>query len=347
MSKKGIFLIIILFSLFITNIEALETKKICNNQLNYYYFLYPLANQPECHKIIRNMQDAVVCNDNDTTILKKTESDLWDEVKLESQLTVSASFDKSLLNDDYDIFSVQTIALTEFTKEQFYLFFDGFITNDINKDGNYVWTETLESGAKVYHHLYGNLNSEEKMDNIFEQIKIYYDSLNNEQKTAYREKIVTDMYNAQIPSVATLGTGNAETFEVLPKENLNLIYDSHANIAIQRELKPTVKVKPMYYFSNKEGTMRNLTFLLPARIEVVIATDCKIKTCEEIKKQYENCQNDVCPKELIKEYEACNPIQKVKNPETNDKNILLVCLVIISMIVLAISTYNQKNKTTN
>lgn len=336
MNKKlNLLFIIITFFLFI-NVNA--ERKVCDNEVHYYYFLSFPENSYECYKIENNLKVQVACTDG---VYKNSKVNLDDNLKNRDQITTDIVFDKFEIPDDYKIKSVQINPQTEFSKDTYYMIFDALINQNTLKevdnykevDTNYIYKQN-KGKTVVYHHFASNL------DNDFIKTKEYFNNLSKEEQINYREKIVTDMSLANISNSATIGIGDTENFTPLTDQNLNEIFNK---VTIQRILKSN-NSNPFYYYVDQGGTMMNLTYITLAQVEVVLETSCRNQTCEEISQEYLGCINSqTCSADLQDEYEICNPLEQVKNPRTTDLNVKLVIVIIISMICLIYVTYKKEN----
>ena len=342
--KKLLFGLLFVSLFYFSDVKAIDN--VCFTQTHYYYFYYTLANDYECYNVTNNQKIQAPCSDTTTKI---TTDNLWDNIKNGTNLAINTVFNTNQVPDDYNVKSVQTEAQTSLTKDDYYIIFDTLINQNsltVNDDetvkevsDNYIYQE--KSGNRVvYHHVNGN--TKEELSTFFTNVKKYYDTLTTEEKIQYRNQLVNDLYNNQLPSKATVGTVVEESFKVLTEEQLNDIFDSTKNPAIQINVKPTTRIDPVYYYN--QTNQRSLIYLIPSKIEVIIETDCRTRTCEDVNQEYLGCEaSKTCNDNLIQEYEQCNPLKKVANPKTTDLNTILVVLIIIMMIVLSILAYREKN----
>lgn len=336
------FLFIILFCF--SNVKAMEN--ICFIQTHYYYFYYIFSNEYECYNVTNNQKIQAPCSDTTT---KTTTDDLWNNIKDGTNLITNTIFIMDQVPDDYNVKSVQTEAQTNLTKDDYYIIFDALINQNsltITDDktvktvgDNYIYQEKV-GNRMVYHHVNGA--GEEELGSFFSAVKNYYDTLTTEEKIQYRNQIVDDLYNNQLPNKATIGTLVDGNFKTLTENNLNDIFDSSKGIAIQRNIKPLTKIDPVYYYNQVD--QRSLVYLIPSKIEVITETACHTRTCEDVNKEYLGCEaSKTCNENLVQEYEKCNPLKKVANPRTTDLNKPLVLLIIVMMVVLSFSAYQEKN----
>ncbi len=340
-----------------------ETQ-VCNREIHYYYFLLPVAGYPECY--LDDPYNQVTCSTGGAT--QVTADDRY-QALLDNDAGYNGSvydttFEAATLPEGYRLLSLETVANTQFTAQDYYLMFDFYVNKGTGKltsedtgntvysaesSGNVIVTEDSD-GNKVYNHIHGSWSGggEATNDNsIFDKISLYWSGLNTSQRVELREKTVNDFVASTLTTTATVGIQLENgSFQELSEDNMSRIFDAVNKVAIRRTIDTSNRPEEMMYYVDNGGTMRNyLAYAAPAKFRVEIGTDCHERTCEDVNAEYEACQADnSCSDELIKEYEACNPVEEVENPDTSEINIPLVCLVVTGMAVLAVSAYQQKKK---
>lgn len=341
--------------------EESETE-VCNRETHYYYFLYPSGQTPKCWETDSSGENFKAPCSGEDNISTVDPASVWQTVIDEKSSSFLTSFEKTTLPEGFKLLQLDTVADTNFTETDYYILFDGLAMKknrltskdtgntvySVDESGNVIIVED-ENGNKIYYHLHGNWSGGVTTDSegsIFDYIENTWNQLSSpSERVAYREKIVTDMMNATLTSEAKIGIKLEDgTIQDLTVDNMSRIFDNINKVSIEREIDIDIKPALMEYKDTSTG-IEYYTYLAPAKFRAEIGTDCHERTCEDVNAEYEACQADnSCSDELIKEYEACNPVEEVENPDTSEINIPLVCLVVTGMAVLAVSAYQQKKK---
>lgn len=322
-----------------------KAENICYTETHYYYLLYQQVSEFECYNLSDNKKVQTTC-DGTTNI--NTNELLFNELKNNLTSTNSVKLSSLYLPEDYNVKALTTEHMSNLTKDDYYMLFDALINQNtlsdsdkkgiINTDKSYVYKK-IEGQRATYYHLLGDYS--ENKTSFLSTVKTYYDTLSKDEKLAYRDSLVNELYNKKLSVESEIGIGT-DDFKILTEENLNLVFDKDVDISIKSEIKPNSQINPVYYYNNTNTRM--LSYIVPIKIEATIESNCN-RTCNDVNEEYKGCvDSNTCNANLIKEYEKCNPLQMVKNPDTDDLNKPLVILVIIGTICIFIITYKKSRE---